>query len=256
MLGPRQPPRPAQTTTKPPHLADRRIRPSPQKLPLLSENTRPPKPELSRTAPIPVQCLPLLRLLPPEGSCSVLQSLMARTPDQTERRRERARGGCPSRRWNPAAQRTTRPRMMTAKTTAPCLRPPPAPDHLASVSQPTVKFCGAWSRTPHRPKSCGNSQGGWSRWWRRRSREGGGGEQAALEVELLRRRRPWRRTLLDLQRKQTKTTSHRAPTTRPRGPFQTPLRTRTPVPVPQCTHSPSEATRRTRHPTCLLTCPC
>lgn len=202
MPGLRRPPRPAQTTTKAPPPADQQIRPNPQKLRLLSEITRPPKPGLCRTAPIPVQCLPLLPPPPLEGSSSVLQSPMARTTDQTERRRRRrASGGCPSRRWNPAAQRSIRRRMMTAKTTAPCPRPPLALDRPASVSRPTVRSCGAWSRTPRRPKSCGSSQGGWSRWWRRRSQEGGGGERAALEVELPQRRRPWRRTLLDLSRK-------------------------------------------------------
>lgn len=183
--------------------------------------------------------------------------MLARTPKQVERRkRGRTRGKYLNHRWNLAAKWTIRQKMMTAKTTAPCLPPPPAPDPLASVSQQMGKSCGAWLKTHHQPKSCESFQGGWSRWWRRRSRERGDGERAALAVELLLRRQLWRRTLQDLSMNQTKTTHHRALTANPRGPLQNLLRTKTLLPVPLCTLSLSEVILHIPHPIFLLTCPC
>lgn len=145
---------------------------------------------------------------------------------------------------------------MTSKTTAPCLPRPPAPDCLVSVSQPTVKSCGAWLKTLRRPKSCGSFRGGWSRWWRRRSRDGGGGEEAALEVELLQRRQPWRRTLPASSTKQTKATHRQAPTAKAKGPLPNLLRTRTLLLVRLCTRRLSEVILYILHPIILRTCPC
>lgn len=146
--------------------------------------------------------------------------------------------------------------MMTAKTTAPCLRPPPAHDRLASVSQRMVKSCGAWLKTPHRPRSCGSSRGGWSQWWKTKSRGGGVGEEAALEAVLLQRRQLRRRTHLDSPTNQAKTTHHRAPTAKLRGSSLNLLRTKTLLRVRLCTHSLSEAILRIPHPIFLPTCPC
>lgn len=196
----------------------------------------------------------------------MLERLTAKTPNQEERtKRERVRGGCRSHQLNPAAQWTSRRRMMKAKIIAPCPPPPLFPDHLASVSQQMVKSCGAWLRTPHQPKSCGSFRGGWSRWWRRRSRNGGGGEAAALEVEaaaleveLLQRRRLWRRTLLDLLGHRTKTIRHQALTAKLRGPLQALLRILPKILplVHLCTHSLSEVILHIPHPIFLRTCPC
>lgn len=146
--------------------------------------------------------------------------------------------------------------MMTAKTTAPCLPPPPAPDRLASVSQQTVKSCGAWLKTLHRPKSSVSFQGGWSRWWRRRSQEGGGSEEAALEVEFLQRRQLWKKTLVDLSTNQTKTAHHRALTVKLRRLLPNLLRTQSLLPVRLCSHSLSGVIPRILHPIFLLTCLC
>lgn len=189
----------------------------------------------------------------------MLERLTAKTQNQEERtKRERVRGGCRSHQLNPAAQWTSRRRMMKAKIIAPCPPPPLSPDHLASVSQQMVKSCGAWLRTPHQPKSYGSFQGGWSRWWRRRSRNGGGGEEAALEVELLQRRQLWRRTLLGFLGNRTKTTHHRALTAKLRRPLQALLRILPKIlpPVRLCTHSLSEVILHIPHPIFLLTCPC
>lgn len=80
------PPRPAQTSKKLLHQPEFQIPPNPQKLHLLPEITRPPKPGLYQTAPILVQCLPLLQPPPQEEN----KRLTARTPKQ----RGRLRGGC------------------------------------------------------------------------------------------------------------------------------------------------------------------
>lgn len=253
------PPRPVRIITKPRHQRSSKIPPNLQKPHLLPEITRPPKPGRHQTAPIPVQCLPLLQPLPQEGNNSVLGRRRARTLKPAERRRRgslRMRGGCLSHRWNPAAQRTIRQKTMTAKTKVPCLPLPPAPDRLASVSQQTVKSCGVWSKTPHRPKSCGSSQGGWSRWSRIRSQEGGGGEEVALEVEVLQRRRQWRRTPQYLSTNQTKTTRHQALTTNLKRLLPNLLRTKTLPRVRLCTRSLSEVIPHIPHHIFHLTCPC
>lgn len=135
----------------------------------------------------------------------MLERLTTSTPKQLKRRKMwRVRGGCPSPRWTPAVRWTT------AKNTAPCLPPPLAPDRLVNVSQQTVRSCVVWLKTPHQPKSCGSSRGGWSRWWRTRSRGGGDGEEVEQEAELLQRRRLQRTTLPELLMNQTKTTRPRA----------------------------------------------
>lgn len=146
--------------------------------------------------------------------------------------------------------------MMTPKTTAPCLHPPPAPDRLASASQRMVKSCEAWSKTPRQPKSCGSFQEGWSRWWKRRSRKGGGGEEAALEVELLQRRQPWRRTLPDVSKNQTKTTHHQVLTVKQKGPLTNLLRTKTLLRVSLCICRLSGVILHILLPISLLTCQC
>lgn len=166
------------------------------------------------------------------------------------------RGGRLSHRLNPAARWTNRQKMMTAKTTVPCLLLPPAPDRLASVSQQMVKSCGAWLRTPRQPKSCGSSQGGLSQWWRRRNQEGGGAVEAALEVEVLQKRQQWRTPLLGLLMNQTKTIHHRALTAKLKELLPNPLRTRTLPRVCLCTHSLSEVILHIPHHIFLLTCLC
>lgn len=252
------PPRPVQIIPKPRHQRSSKIPPNLQKPHLLPEITRPIKPGRHQTAPIPVQCLPLLQPLPQEGINSVLGRQRVRTLKPAKRRRRgrlQMRGGCLSHRWNPAAQWTIRQRMMTVKTKVPCLHPPPAPDRLASVSQQMVKCCGVWLKTPHQPKSCGSFQGGWSRWLRIRSQEGGGGEEVALEVEVLQRRRQWR-TLLDLSTNQTKTTHHRVLTANLKGLLQNLLRTKTLPRVRLCNHSLSEVIPHISQPIFHMTCLC
>lgn len=145
---------------------------------------------------------------------------------------------------------------MRAKTTMPCLPPPPAPDRPGSASQLTVKSCGASSKTRRQPKSCGSFRGGSSRWWRRRSRKGGGGVVAAQEVEVLRRRRQQMKTLQDLSMRQTKTIHRQVLTANLKGPSPNPFRTKIRPQTPLCTHRRSEVILRTRHPIILLTCPC
>lgn len=253
------PPRPVQIIRKPPHQRSSQIPPNLQKPRLLPEITRPSKPGLHQTAPIPVQCLRLLQCLRLAGNNSVKGRRRARTPKQAERRKRGRllmKGVCLSHRWNPAAQWTISQKMMTAKTKAPCLRPPPAPDRLASVSQQMAKSCAVWLKTLHQPKCCGSFRGGWSPWSRIKSQEGGGGEEAALEVEVLQRRPQWRRTLLDLLTNQTKTTRRRAPTANLKGLIPNLLRTKTLPRVRLCSRSLSEVIPHIPHHTCHLTCLC
>lgn len=182
----------------------------------------------------------------------------ARPPKPALRtKRGRMRGGRPSHRWSRVARWTIRQKRTTAKTTASCRRPPPAPPgRLASASRQTAKSCGVWLKTARQPKSCGSFRGGSSRWWRTRSRERGGAEEAAPEVWLPRRRPPWRGTPSESSTTPTKTTRRRAWTARPKRPLANLLRTRTPPRVRLCTRHLSEVTLRIRHPIFLRTCPC
>lgn len=222
--------------------------------PLLPETHRPSKPRLCQTAPIPVQCLPLPQPPPTWGNYSVSGRLTARPPQPVVRtKRGRTTGRRPTRRWRPAPRWTIRQKTTTAaKTTAPCLRLLPAPGRLASGSQRTGKSCGAWSKTLLRPRSCGSSRGGWSRWWRRRSRDGGGGGEAAPEAELLQRRRSRRKA----STRRAKTTRRRAPTAKAKRLLPDLPRISTRLLVRPSTRRPSGATLRILHHICFRTCPC
>lgn len=223
------------------------------------------KPGLHRTAHTLVQCLPLRwrRRLPPEGNNKRRRRTRTLKPAAERRKRgrrqTRMRGGCPSLRWSP----TTRRKTTMAKTKAPCLPLPPAPDLLVSGSRPITKSCEVWLKIPRRLKCCGSSRGVWSRSSRIRSRGGGRGEGAAPEVH---QRRPLQRRTLPLlgpplpgllSTNQTKTVRHRALKTNLKVLLPNLLRTKTvPTRVHLCTPSPSEGIPRTPRHTFPPTCRC